>query len=482
MLASRQGDKETRASGQGDGFLLVSQSPLLLVSFIVAAYLAIGLQYALLTPAWQVPDEPAHYNYIRTIAEHGALPVLNVGDYDQAYLLQLTSQGFPPELPVDSVDYESWQPPLYYLLATPIFLLSEGALLPLRMLSLFLGAGVVVFAFLAAREVCPGRPLIAIVAAGFIAFIPQHVAMMAGVNNDSLSELLIAVGLWLILRINRQVWDLGFGIWGVFRGLCLGFVIGLAFITKSQAYVLAPVAGIMLLFKWRRNAQLPREAANNQLRLLFSQLAIVFIPAILIGSLMWWRNITVYGWPDFMAAIRHDQVVADQPRTSQWVAEFGAVEVTRRFFQTTFQSFWGQFGWMGVVMDPRVYTILLIYTVFLIGGLVIGYWLSVIKSSGRSDNNQLLITNNYLLALSALLTIGLYLYYNLSYVQHQGRYLFPALIPIGLAAAASLEWWGGAVNRLARREMGWVVGAVALIAMAVLDVFALYRFIVPALG
>ncbi len=463
---SRQVDKETRSR--------VSLPTCLLVS-IITAYLAIGLQYALLTPAWQVPDEPAHYNYIRFIAEQGALPVLNVGDYDQTYLSQLTSQGFPPELSADSVDYESWQPPLYYLLASPIFLAFEGALLPLRVFSLLLGAGVIVFAFLAVREVSGNRKGLPLLAAGFIAFIPQHVAMMAGVNNDSLSELLIAIGLWLILRANRRGPEI--------NDQVLGYVIGLAFVTKSQAYVLAPVAGLMLLLAWRRNLQLP--ITTNQLRSLFARLAVVFIPAILIGSLMWWRNITVYGWPDFMAASRHNLVVADQPRTSQWVAEFGATEVIRRFFQTTFQSFWGQFGWMGVVMDGRVYWGLLVYSAGLGAGLVISNWEVVIVGRSvwrvREGNYQLPITNYYLLTFSGLLTLGLYLYYNLSYVQHQGRYLFPALIPVGLAAAASLEWWGGVVSRLTRRDMGWVVGAVALIAMATLDVFALYRFIVPTL-
>jgi hypothetical protein len=297
--------------------------------------------------------------------------------------------------------------------------------------------------------------------------------MMAGVNNDSLSELLIAIGLWLILRANRQG--------GGLDDQILGYVIGLAFVTKSQAYVLAPVAGLMLLLAWRRNNQLPREAANNKLHSLFARLIAIFLPALLIGSLMWWRNITVYGWPDFMAAIRHDQVVASQPRTSQWVAEFGTAEVTRRFFQTTFQSFWGQFGWMGVVMDSRVYLALMIYSAGLVTGVVIRGWKLEIGDWRLNSNLQSLISNLYLLTLSGLLTLGLYLYYNLSYVQHQGRYLFPALIPIGLAAALGLSGWGRVVSRLTRRNMGWAVGAVALIAMATLDVFALYRFIVPAL-
>jgi hypothetical protein len=44
-----------------------------------------------------------------------------------------------------------------------------------------------------------------------------------------------------------------------------------------------------------------------------------------------------------------------------------------------------------------------------------------------------------LLALSALLTLLSYLWYNLKFVQHQGRYLFPALVPLGLAFALGLR-------------------------------------------
>jgi hypothetical protein len=86
-----------------------------------------------------------------------------------------------------------------------------------------------------------------------------------------------------------------------------------------------------------------------------------------------------------------------------------------------------------------------------------------------------------LLLTCALLTLGLYLYYNLSFVQHQGRYLFPALIPMGLAAAVSLDTWGKLSEKLLRFKLGWIVPLGALLAMAALDVFALYRFILPAL-
>ncbi len=444
------------------------------ISFIsiVFLYLILGAQYAVLTPRWQVPDEPAHYNYIREIVEQGTLPILEVGEYQQAYLSELTTKKFPSYLSIDSLKYESWQPPLYYLLAAPIFLIANGALLPLRLFSVALGAGVLFFTYLVGRETFPEQPFIAVTAAGFVAFIPQHIAMLAGVNNDSLSELIIAAGLWLILRAVRL--DFGMirlrspqvlGFWG------LGFLLGAAFLTKSQAYVLAPVAGAMLLLKWR-------QAGWGQWRVGGQWALILFLPALFIGGVGWGRNLAVYGWPDFMASIRHDQVVAEQPRTWQWVEEKGAAEVLNRFAQTTFRSFWGQFGWMEVVMDRRVYWALGIYSVGLVVGLIIN--IGKFRVCGARSAPHTLNLPCLLLSLSALLTLGLYLFYNLTYVQHQGRYLFPALAPLGVAAAMSLWAWGGALAALTRRPISWIVPAGALAAMILLAQVALYRFIIPA--
>jgi hypothetical protein len=398
----------------------------------------------------------------------------------------LTSQGFPPELSIDPLKYESWQPPLYYLLAAPLYLISSGDLLTLRLFSLSFGAGVIVFAYLTGREVLPDKPLVAVTAAGFIAFIPQHIAMMAGINNDSLSELLIAVGLWLIVRLNGR----GLENW---RIALLGLILALAIITKSQAYVLIPVAGLMLLFRWWRNLRysLDKSPISNlqsfnplitDNQSLVTQFSILFLPALFAGSLFWGRNLAIYGWPDFMGAIRHDQVVADQPRTADWAADFGAPEVVRRFFQTTFQSFWGQFGWMGVPMPGKYYWALGVYTVILGMGLAIYFWrIRELKNSPISNPR---ITNYYLLTTSALLTLALYLYYNLTYVQHQGRYLFPALVPISLAASLSLWKWGEIVAVVLRRPsaaFAWLVPTGALAGMAALSLFALYRFVLPSL-
>ncbi len=61
---------------------------------ILISYLVIGTLFAALTPAWQVPDEPAHYNYVRQLSA-GIWPIIEIGDYDQGYLEELKAEGFP---------------------------------------------------------------------------------------------------------------------------------------------------------------------------------------------------------------------------------------------------------------------------------------------------------------------------------------------------------------------------------------------------
>ena len=101
-----------------------------------------------------------------------------------------------------------------------------------------------------------------------------------------------------------------------------------------------------------------------------------------------------------------------------------------------------------------------------------------------------------LLAVWVVLTVGGYLYYNVTFVQHQGRYLFPALIPIGLAFA--IGWWYilEKMKQLLARWLShdtrdfapWlaqaqlIVFALVFIYLARLDLVALQRYIIPNLS
>ncbi|MEP7359028.1 MAG: hypothetical protein ABI847_17390, partial [Anaerolineales bacterium] len=207
----------------------------------------------------------------------------------------------------------------------------------------------------------------------------------------------------------------------------------------------------------------------------------VFVPAVILGGLSWGRNLAVYGGLDFLAMQRHELIVVGQKRTVDALAEWGSLGYAQRFAQTTFQSFWGQFGWMGVLMDRRVYLALLAYSAGLLIGLAAATF--AFNRSGRQlDRARADVA--VLLGVAVLLAVAVYLYYNLTFVQFQGRYLYPALPVLALAAALSLRQWARWLLSFVRQDhtawAAWLpLAPIAL--MAALDIFALYRFIIPAL-
>jgi 4-amino-4-deoxy-L-arabinose transferase-like glycosyltransferase len=439
------------------------------LALIVIVYLCVGALYAIKTPDWQVPDEPAHYNYIRALAQGGRFPVLEMGDYDQDYLGRLTSQGFPSQFSIDPIEYEDHQPPLYYLLATPVYLAFDGALLPLRLFSVLIGAGVVLLAYAVAATVFPYRPLIHLGTAAFVAFLPQHVTMMAGVNNDSLAELLIGVALWMTVRWIKALGNQSAR--GQLAGL--GIVLGLGLVTKTTVVSVVLAVFVALLLAWKRDTE------GNWLGLV-RLLALVFGPALLIVAPWWIRNVSVYGGLDIYGLATHDAVVVGQPRTADWIRDQGLSGWLERGLTFTFQSFWGQFGWMGVVMPTWLYRALAVWSGMLMLGFF--YWMREARNQPRArDEGSYSPLNAQLTFLAAMVgfVILAYLYYNRTFVQHQGRYLFPALIPIALGAALATE----ALLRLVStpQRLRPLAFATPYLAMVALDLYALWRFIIPAL-
>ena len=103
---------------------------------------------------------------------------------------------------------------------------------------------------------------------------------------------------------------------------------------------------------------------------------------------------------------------------------------------TTFRSFWAQFGWMGVLVDERIYLLLALLCA-IVGLGFLFYLARVVRRRDTLSAYQKAALG--LLALSAFLTLLSYLWYNCKFVQHQGRYLFPALVPLGLFFALGLR-------------------------------------------
>lgn len=444
---------------------------------VVVVYLVFAALFALNVPKWNAPDEPAHFTYVRHLATTGTFPVLEPGDYDQEYLAKLTTAQFPDSLPIDKLRYESHQPPLYYLLGAGLYRLVDGMtlrlqVLALRGLSILFGALFILAVYALARATLVQRPLVALGAAAFVAGVPMQLAISAAVENDSLSELVLTLSLLVLVGGLR---------WGFGRSRCLllGLLLGLSLLTKMTIYGALPLALVALWLRWRHErlgGDAPEFAPGAVVALVqarpiavgafLRQLTLIYGVALVVSS--WWfvRNALTYGWMDPLIQNRHVTVVIGQPRTAYtWAA-------AEYLVTTTFQSFWAQFGWMGVLVDRRLYQALLALTV--VAGLGLALWLYR-AARGREGLDQAAVRSLWLLALCFAVTLGEFLYYNLTFVQAQGRYLFPALGPIGLFFVLGLL-------ALAPRKLAVPTVGGLYLALLALDWICLFRFVAPYFG
>ncbi len=453
---------------------------------LLVLYMLVGAAFALGTPSWQVPDEPAHVNYARHVAATGTLPVLQPGDYDAAYLEAIKAARFPPTMSVTSIRYEAHQPPLYYLLAAGLLrILTPDALAPeppwaalvramrvMRFLSLVLSAGTLWVVYRLGRDLFPAHPSWALAATAFVAFIPQHVAMMAGANNDALAELVLALWLWALVRLLLEPTPVRWG--------RLGLLLGIALLTKTTLYLPVALSGMTAFFL--RGLTVDTSPARR--RCLARDAALTLGIGLMLALPFYLRNLWVYGWPDVLSWRRHAAVVVGQMTTAAFVEQHGWAAYWRRAFTWTFRSFWGQFGWMGVLLDARVYRALA-YVSGLLGLAALLFvragWRDrhVNALRGRATVYRTLAPEQHnalaVLLAAALGTVIAYVGYNVTFLQHQGRYLFLALAPLAYLVVPGV--WLLLAPHVARRlAAGCLAAAAVALAAALADLDGFTRW------
>ncbi len=152
--------------------------------------------------------------------------------------------------------YEAYQPPLYYLAATPIFWLTDGSLLALRLFGVAIGAIATVLLYTCLALVFPGKTLVPLGAAAFAALLPMHMAMAAAVNNDGMAEMLVLATTLVLLGWMRRHFYAGDGETPPHqtrRMLLLALLLGLGMATKIYAYLFLPVVVLVVgLVTWLR--------------------------------------------------------------------------------------------------------------------------------------------------------------------------------------------------------------------------------------
>jgi 4-amino-4-deoxy-L-arabinose transferase-like glycosyltransferase len=184
-----------------------------LVAFLNAA------SWSVISPPFQVPDEPDHFQYAQTLAEVGRLPSSSSEKFPPQEYTVLTDLRYPKvrfqslQKTISSLTEQralegdlaaplaragggnagvaAAQPPLYYALETiPYELGSSGTLLDqlalMRLLSALMGCLTALFAYLFLREALPGAPWAWTVGGLSVALAPLLGMMSGAVNPDAL--------------------------------------------------------------------------------------------------------------------------------------------------------------------------------------------------------------------------------------------------------------------------------------------------------
>jgi Predicted membrane protein (DUF2142) len=422
---------------RGTAIVTWRYTSLLALMLTLAAYAALAIAYAIRTPVWQNPDEPAHYNYVAHVAQTATLPELKPGDWDLPLLERLKNGRMQPGDSIEAIRYEGWQPPVYYLLAAPVYRFAppddEARVLALRLFGAVLGGATLVVAYRTAMCVLPGYLALAVPPA--LAGIPMFTAVSASVSADPLANLIAA---WLTLLV---VWIFVSRAAPISPRAAagLGALVGVGVLTKLALAIFGPLLVYVLLLR-----------AAQRVRAVVAMLAAC--GAVMLPWLV--HQVTTYGLTDPFATARHAAVVVDQERFSGL-----SVDYAMQFLTVTFHSFWAQFGWMAIVAPDRLYW----------------FWglLSLAAMVGLMRQTRLLLAPGWRLVVAiGLLSLIAYVGYNLAFKQFQGRYLFTALVPMAMLLVAG---W----SRLVPRRAGPLLAMSFATLLVVANAYTLVRVLVP---
>jgi hypothetical protein len=456
--------------------------------------------WALITPVFQGPDEVDHFAYTQSLVERGEKPINDpqaarlrwssaenlaledtsfltdhqVGDtrapwlsaQDQEYQAQVRRL-HPSRSDGGGYTTSAAHGPLYYLALAPAYLVTSRAsvfsqLTLMRIASALLGALVVLFTFLLARELAPRRPWLAVLAALLVAYEPMYGFISGIVNNDVGVNATAAALEVLLIRLLRR----GITVpWGALTGAVLILLPSV----KGTGLSLYPVAGLVLLvalWRYHRRSDLLGWAALAIAAVVVGELAAhVLNPALAataaggagggpsaIGSNANAVHEALHHLPDYLSYLW--QVFL--PRLPFMTAHFPSSVYPG--FVIFIERGWGAFGWYDVFFPPWVYAAILVISVLV---------LVLAPLAARREWRWL--SAHALEALAVILMpIAVIAGFAAAYytpgarpvIAEFGRYAFPAIGPIALLVVGALHAFGR--RRMLEAGVALVVAMIAL--------------------
>lgn len=365
---------------------------------IAAVALAVGLVcrviLACTMATFDAPDEQAHFHYIQYLHDQQAFPV------------QTTDVNSPTNT------FEYYQPPLYYLIAVPLYSLSQDVLHAdvattvrvLRLFSVVLWVANFLLVVLLLQRLKITDGFVTTFVIGMISLLPSYMVVSSAINNDNL---LFPLGAWLLVLATQEPTPR--------RAAGLGLLLALILYTKLSGAVYGILIGALLFHLVLKK------------RLALSNALLDFGIMLLLAGLLWapWgaRNLHLYGsltaenigflrarWPSLTTALTQSALLM-------------------------MHTFWAVSG----MLNNHWFISPLGLALSLLGLVAVGYGLlarkSVLSQSLTEDPTGLLFGATIALGFNVLLALRM----GALYAQAQGRYLYPLLIPLALLMALGLR-------------------------------------------
>jgi hypothetical protein len=346
----------------------------------------VRVAYAVVTPPFQAPDEYSHYSYVKFLHTFRQLPV-------------------QPNPAVQAEELELHQPPLYYILAAPLFpstkLFEARPLLPMRFMNILLSMLTIAIVYHFAASVFAQNQFVVALMCTAVALLPTYSYLAATMRNGVLGTFFASLGFYLCSKLvldDTQQRDA--------RWSWVGVVAGLAVLSKLSAIAFGAAAGVLLLTSSGWRARVHRTG---------------WFALGVASTAGWWfvRNWVVYG--HWLKVIENGDKYVPPPLS--WEHEKHSLIVI-------FKTFWAVFGRINEFYFADIYRLCWVLAGLAALGIV-RYWIA-----GRRDlPKQLAIFFAAAIGFSLAAT----LYYAHNYNSDQGRYLFPALIPITTFASLGVS-------------------------------------------
>ena len=425
---------------------------------LLGVFALLVLAYNLVFPPFEPVDEVNHFDYVRYLIEHLSFPVSPPDgrtEYNQPPLYYLLGAAIDwPFSASDRTDYTArsnpyaayryWEPGLdnknRYVHGPwdlwPFPSSTARAVHVVRLISLALGLGTVVFTYQMARWLVP-MPA-AVGTAGLVAFMPMFLAISGSLQNDAGAACAGALVLWLGVR----ACVLGFN---ARRALALGLIIGLGALMKvTELSLLAAAAVAVALAKPGSFREL---FSPQQIRARLTLLVLLAAgTAVVVGG---WFIRNQINYHDFTA------VGISMQKSRTWQEGLSVLGPSLKF---TWSTFWGRFGTGEVSLPQEIYDGLWYLALLAGAGLVVKAvrYFRGCRWAGGAFAVWLSAFGPYLFlgvaGLIAFAALTAYLTVNLS--GYMGRYAFPALPAYMLFFFLGLlEWAPKAARPYAARAL-----------------------------